>query len=84
MRATDLAPGAAAPAASPAAPPVFRQFPVAWRFAPRNQTRNRLAWLLLIAFVPVWYELMQEIAGHTTLSFKLSPPDRYSPSMPGT
>jgi hypothetical protein len=32
---------------------------------------SRLAWLLLIAFVPVWYELMQEIAGHTPLTFGL-------------
>ena len=50
---------------------MFRQFPVAWRFALRNQTRNRLAWLLLIGFVPVWYELMLGIAGHTPLTFRL-------------
>ena len=30
----------------------YRQFPTAWRFALRNQARNRLAWLLLVAFVP--------------------------------
>ena len=70
MPATDLARGAA-PAAPVTAPAAFRQFPIAWRFALRSQTRNRLAWLLLIAFVPVWYELMQEIAGHTPLTFKL-------------
>ena len=29
------------------------------------------AWLLLIAFVPVWYELMLDIAGHAPLTFKL-------------
>ena len=50
MPAADLAPGPAAPAARPG--PAFRQFPVAWRFALRNQARNRLAWLLLIAFRP--------------------------------
>ncbi len=66
MPAADLAPSPAAPGA-----PAFRQFPVAWRFALRNQSRNRLAWLLLIAFVPVWYELMAGIAGHTPLTFKL-------------
>ena len=46
----DLASGPAA--AASAASPAFRQFPVAWRFALRNQSRNRLAWLLLVAFVP--------------------------------
>jgi ABC-2 type transport system permease protein len=71
MPAVDLASSPAAPAGAVAAPPAFRQFPVAWRFALRNQTRNRLAWLLLVGFVPVWYELMQEIAGHTALTFKL-------------
>ncbi len=71
MPAADLAPGAAAPAAPAATPPAFGQFPIAWRFALRNQTRNRLAWLLLIAFVPLWYELMAAIAGHAPLTFRL-------------
>ena len=70
MPAADLAPGATAPAASAVAP-AFRQFPVAWRFALRNQSRNRLAWLLLVAFVPAWYLLMLAITGHTTLTFRL-------------
>ena len=70
MPAADLAPGATAPAASAAAA-AFRQFPVAWRFALRNQSRNRLAWLLLVAFVPAWYLLMLAITGHTTLTFRL-------------
>jgi hypothetical protein len=70
MPAADLASGAAAPAA-PAAAPAFRQFPVAWRFALRNQSRNRLAGLLLVAFVPAWYLLMLAITGHTTLTFRL-------------
>jgi hypothetical protein len=69
MPATDLAPRPAA--ASQPARPAFRQFPVAWQFALRNQARNRLAWLLLIGFVPAWYELMAAIAGHTTLAFRL-------------
>jgi hypothetical protein len=70
MPTADLAPSPAAPAAPPGAP-AFRQFPVAWRFALRNQARNRLAWLLLVALVPVWYELMAGIAGHTPLTFRL-------------
>jgi hypothetical protein len=69
MPAADLAPGARAGA--PPASPAFSQFPVAWLFALRNQARNRLAWLLLIAFVPLWYALMQGIAGHTALTFRL-------------
>jgi hypothetical protein len=56
------------PAARPAA---FRQFPTAWRFALRNQARNRLAGLLLVAFVPAWYLLMLAIAGHKPLTFRL-------------
>jgi ABC-2 type transport system permease protein len=59
-------------AATPARPaPAFAQFPTAWRFALRNQTRNRLAGLLLVVFVPVWYLLMAALAGHQPLSFKL-------------
>ena len=67
MPAADLASGATASAAAPA----FRQFPVAWRFALRNQSRNRLAGLLLVAFVPAWYLLMLAITGHTPLTFRL-------------
>jgi ABC-2 type transport system permease protein len=67
MPAADLTPGPAVPAAAPA----FRQFPVAWRFALRNQSRNRLAGLLLVAFVPAWYLLMAAITGHVTLTFRL-------------
>jgi hypothetical protein len=49
----------------------FRQFPTAWRFALRNQARNRFAGLLLVAFVPTWYLLMLAITGHSTLTFRL-------------
>ena len=70
MPTTDLLNGPAGPAVIPAAP-AFRQFPVAWRFSLRNQSRNRLAWLLLIAFIPAWYLLMLAIAGHTPLTFRL-------------
>lgn len=51
--------------------PAFAQFPTALRFALRNQTRNRLAALLLVAFVPAWYALMAAMTGHQRLTFKL-------------
>ena len=66
MPAADLA---TAPAARPA--PAFAQFPTAWRFALRNQTRNRLAGLLLVVFVPAWYLLMAALTGHQILRFRL-------------
>ncbi|WP_269144824.1 hypothetical protein [Streptomyces luteolifulvus] len=34
--------------------PLCGQFPTALRFSVRDQTRNRLAGLLLVLFVPVW------------------------------
>jgi hypothetical protein len=63
----------AATATSPAARPerVSAQFPTAWRFALRNQARNRLAGLLLVVFVPVWYLLMAALTGHQALRFRL-------------
>src|SRR5215470_5193529 len=67
MSATDLT-------RRPPAPPhvaAFGPFPTAWRFSLRNQARNRLAGLLLVAFVPAWYLLMQAIAGHQPLTFRL-------------
>jgi ABC-2 type transport system permease protein len=60
---------AVAAAARPTA--AFAQFGTAWRFALRNQTRNRLAALLLVVFVPVWYLLLAAITGHQPLSFRL-------------
>lgn len=62
--------GLARPPASPGRA-AFGQFPTAWRFALRNQARNRLAGLLLVVFVPAWYLLMQAIAGHKPLTFRL-------------
>ena len=56
---------------APPQPAAYRQFPTAWRFAVRNQARNRLAGLLLVAFVPAWYLLMLAIAGHKPLTFRL-------------
>ena len=72
MPAADLAAAAASPA--PAAAPAraaYRQFPVAWRFALRNQTRNRLASCCWSVFVPVWYLLLEAMTGHKPLTFKL-------------
>ncbi|NUS07567.1 MAG: hypothetical protein HOV97_33955 [Nonomuraea sp.] len=51
--------------------PLYGQFPTALRFCVRDQTRNRLAGLLLVLFVPVWYLVMDALAGHTPLDFKL-------------
>jgi ABC-2 type transport system permease protein len=70
MSAADLTRPAGRPPA-PAAATAYRQFPTAWRFAVRNQTRNRLAGLLLVAFVPAWYLLMLALVGHKPLSFRL-------------
>ncbi|MFR0357159.1 hypothetical protein [Streptomyces sediminimaris] len=50
---------------------MYGQFPTALRFGVRDQTRNRLAGLLLLLFVPAWYLLMDAMAGHTPLDFKL-------------
>ncbi len=51
--------------------PAVRQFPTALRLALRNQTRNRLAGMLLVVFVPVWYLMMAAIVSHKPLTFKL-------------
>lgn len=56
------------PSGSPAA---YRPFPTALRYSLRNQTRNRLATILLVAFVPIWYLLMIAMAGHKSLSFRM-------------
>ncbi|MGH3278276.1 MAG: hypothetical protein ACRDNW_03970 [Trebonia sp.] len=49
----------------------YRQFHTAVQFAVRDQVRNRLAALLLVIFVPVWYLLLLAMAGHKPLAFKL-------------
>lgn len=61
-------PGPAAPGAS-AGP--YGQFGTALRFSVRDQTRNRLAGLLLVLFVPLWYLLMDAMAEGTPLDFRL-------------
>jgi ABC-2 type transport system permease protein len=73
MSAPDLTLPAAdgRPATSGRARPAYRQFPTAAQFAVRDQIRNRLAGLLLIIFVPIWYLLLLAMAGHKPLQFKL-------------
>lgn len=51
--------------------PLARQFPTALAFALRNQARNRLAWILLAAFVPAWYAMMDALIPHDPLTFRL-------------
>jgi hypothetical protein len=51
--------------------PLYGQFPTALRFSVRDQTRNRLAGLLLVVFVPVWYLVMNAMAGGEALDFRL-------------
>lgn len=62
--------------AGPGTGGAYSQFPTALRFALRNQTRNRLAALLLVVFVPAWYALMMAMTGHQRLTFKLFATDR--------
>jgi hypothetical protein len=50
---------------------VHSPFPTALRFCVRDQTRNRLAGLLLLVFVPVWYLVMDAMASGQALDFKL-------------
>ncbi len=71
MSTPDLHPATGPRPAAPSGRPAFGQFPTALRFALRDQTRNRLAGMLLVAFVPVWYLLMLAMVGHQPLTFKL-------------
>ncbi|MGW2818586.1 hypothetical protein [Streptomyces sp. NPDC001415] len=59
------------PATATQLPTSSGQFPTALRFCLRDQTRNRLAGLLLVLFVPAWYLMMVTLAGHQPLDFKL-------------
>ncbi|TQK52396.1 hypothetical protein FBY35_2829 [Streptomyces sp. SLBN-118] len=51
--------------------PLYGQFATALGFSVRDQARNRLAGLLLVLFVPVWYMLMDALASGEVLDFKL-------------
>src|SRR5580704_16008802 len=48
-----------------------QQFETAVRLSLAGQVRNRFAWILLVAFVPVWYLLTGSMIGHTAAVFKL-------------
>ena len=48
-----------------------QQFETAVRLSLAGQVRNRFAWILLVAFVPVWYLLTGSMTGHTGAVFKL-------------
>jgi ABC-2 type transport system permease protein len=56
---------------SPDARALRPQFRTACRFALIEQMRNRLAALLLVLFVPIWYGLMALIVPHDPLKFRL-------------
>jgi ABC-2 type transport system permease protein len=71
MPAPEMTGGALAARRPGQARAVSGQFPTATRFAIRTQARNRLAAILLVAFVPAWYLLMMTLAGHTPLTFRL-------------
>ena len=48
-----------------------QQLEVAIRHSLAAQARNRLAWVLLVAFVPGWYLLIGSMIGHTGAPFVL-------------
>ena len=48
-----------------------QQLETAIRLTLAAQVRNRLAWVLLVAFVPVWYLLIGSMISHTGTAFRL-------------
>ncbi len=48
-----------------------RQLETAIRLTLAAQVKNRFAWILLVAFVPVWYLLAGSMTGHAGAVFKL-------------
>jgi ABC-2 type transport system permease protein len=48
-----------------------QQFDTAIRLSLAAQVRNRLAWILLVAFIPVWYLLMGSMFAHAGVEFRL-------------
>ena len=48
-----------------------QQLDTAIRLSLAAQVRNRLAWILLVAFIPVWYLLMGSMFRHTGAAFRL-------------
>ncbi len=52
-----------------------QQLETAIRFSLAGQVRNRFAWILLIAFVPVWYLLIGSMITRTPVAFRLAATD---------
>jgi ABC-2 type transport system permease protein len=48
-----------------------QQLDTAIRLSLAGQVRNRFAWILLVAFVPVWYLLIGSMISHTRVAFLL-------------
>ena len=48
-----------------------QQLDTAIRLSLAAQVRNRFAWILLVAFVPVWYLLIGSMISHTGAEFRL-------------
>src|ERR1700726_1969352 len=48
-----------------------QQLETAIRLTLAAQVRNRLAWVLLVAFVPVWYLLLGSMISHAGTQFRL-------------
>jgi ABC-2 type transport system permease protein len=48
-----------------------QQLETAIRLSLAAQVRNRLAWILLVVFVPVWYLLIGSMISHTGAEFRL-------------
>src|SRR4249920_1967185 len=48
-----------------------QQLDTALRLSLAGQLRNRFAWILLVAFVPVWYLLIGSMISHTGIAFRL-------------
>ena len=48
-----------------------QQLKTAIRLTLAAQVRNRLAWILLVAFVPVWYLLIGSMISHGGTGFRL-------------
>jgi ABC-2 type transport system permease protein len=48
-----------------------QQLDTAIRLSLAGQVRNRFAWILLVAFVPVWYLLIGSMISHTGVAFRL-------------
>ena len=48
-----------------------QQLDTAIRLSLAGQVRNRFAWILLVAFVPVWYLVIGSMISHTSVAFRL-------------